>query len=73
MFSGLVYAEVSSGAFKQKGGMEEIIQIWLNLPSRLKMVKPAYIGLQEKDIPAIKLDEGLVTVSLISGKWGEGE
>lgn len=71
--SGLVHAEVSSGEFKKKGGMEEVIQIWLNLPSRLKMVKPNYIGLQEKDIPSIELDQGRVTVNLISGKWSDVE
>ncbi|MCO6477566.1 MAG: pirin family protein [Phaeodactylibacter sp.] len=71
--SGLVHAEVSSDEFKKKGGMEEVIQIWLNLPSRLKMVKPNYIGLQEKDIPSIELDQGRVTVNLISGKWSDVE
>lgn len=69
--SGLVHAEVSSEAFKKNGGMEEVIQIWLNLPSRLKMTKPNYIGLQQESIPAIKLDEGRVTVNLISGTWGD--
>ena len=68
--SGLVHAEVSSEAFKQKGGMEEVIQIWLNLPARLKMVKPNYIGLQGNAIPAIEMDEGRVTINLISGEWG---
>lgn len=71
--SGLVHAEVSSDAFKKNGGMEEVIQIWLNLPSRLKMTRPAYVGLQKEDIPVISLDEGRVTVNLISGQWGAAE
>ena len=71
--SGLVHAEVSSDAFKKTGGMEEVIQIWLNLPSHLKMTAPNYIGLQKDGIPAIQLDEGRATVNLISGKWGETE
>ncbi|MCB9050905.1 MAG: pirin family protein [Lewinellaceae bacterium] len=71
--SGLIHAEVSSEAFKKNGGMEEVIQIWLNLPSRFKMVKPSYIGLQKDGIPAVELDGGRVTVNLISGKWGNTE
>ena len=71
--SGLIHAEVSSETFKKNGGMEEVIQIWLNLPSHLKMTAPNYIGLQKDGIPAIQLDEGRVEVNLISGKWGETE
>jgi len=66
---GLVHAEVSPAAFKQKGGPLEILQLWVNLPSRLKMVDPHYIGLQKADIPAIVEDDGRVTVNLISGSW----
>lgn len=67
--SGLIHAEVSSEEFKREGGMEEVIQIWLNLPSHLKMTAPSYIGLQKDKVPAISLDEDRVTVHLISGEW----
>jgi quercetin 2,3-dioxygenase len=71
--SGLVHAEVSSEEFKRKGGMEEVIQIWLNLPSYLKLVEPNYTGLQKEDVPALSLDDGRVTVHLISGEWGAAQ
>lgn len=67
---GLIHAEVSSDEFKQKGGEEEVIQLWLNLPARYKMVEPKYVGLQKGDIPQLSLDEGKVVVNLISGQWG---
>jgi redox-sensitive bicupin YhaK (pirin superfamily) len=66
---GLIHAEVSSDEFKEKGGDMEILQLWLNLPSKLKMTEPRYIGLQKEEIPAISLDNGKVTLNLISGKW----
>jgi redox-sensitive bicupin YhaK (pirin superfamily) len=66
---GLIHAEVSSKEFKEKGGGMEILQLWLNLPSRLKMTDPHYIGLQKEDIPSLSLDEGKVIVNLISGNW----
>ena len=53
--SGLIHAEISSDEFKQEGGMEEVIQIWMNLPAKYKMIDPNYIGLQKEVIPAIPI------------------
>jgi len=64
--SGLIHAELSPAAFKRDGGPMEILQLWLNLPARLKMTPPRYTGVQAPDIPAIELAPG-VTVDLISG------
>jgi len=64
---GLVHAEVSPSSFKRDGGRLEILQLWVNLPARLKMTAPAYQGLQAEEIPKLTLDEGRVTVELIAG------
>lgn len=66
---GLVHEEVSSERFKQEGGNLEVLQLWVNLPSRLKMTAPRYIGVQKNEIPALSSDDGRVTVNLISGEW----
>ncbi|GAB3490515.1 pirin family protein [Spirosoma knui] len=66
---GLIHAEVSSDAFKETGGPLEILQLWLNLPARLKMTEPFYKGLQRDDIPSLTLDNGNVTVNLVAGDW----
>jgi quercetin 2,3-dioxygenase len=66
---GLIHAETSSDYFKQYGGEMEILQLWLNLPARLKMTEPKYIGLQKENIPAVTLGEGDVTVNVVSGDW----
>jgi quercetin 2,3-dioxygenase len=65
--SGLVHAEVSPDSFKQRGGLLEILQLWVNLPARLKMTRPRYVGLQRDAIPAIVEDSGRAVVNLISG------
>jgi redox-sensitive bicupin YhaK (pirin superfamily) len=70
---GLVHAELSSEEFKAGGGEVEILQLWLNLPARLKMTEPRYIGLQKNDIPELEFDNGRVTVNLISGNWDGAE
>ena len=66
--SGLIHAEVSSPAFKETGGDLEILQLWVNLPARLKMTEPAYFGLQKDEIPAIQVNENIV-LNLVSGTW----
>jgi redox-sensitive bicupin YhaK (pirin superfamily) len=67
--SGLIHEEVSPASFKRDGGPLEILQLWVNLPARLKSTPPRYIGLQRDAIPAISADEGRTTVNLIAGKW----
>jgi redox-sensitive bicupin YhaK (pirin superfamily) len=66
---GLIHSEVSSPEFKKAGGNLEILQLWVNLPAKDKMVAPRYIGLQEQDIPAVSADEGRVTLHAVSGQW----
>jgi len=67
--SGLVHAEVSPPEFLRDGGPLEILQLWVNLPPQLKMTKPAYVGLQQEDIPAISVDDGRVDVNLVAGQF----
>ncbi|WP_426033054.1 pirin family protein [Caulobacter sp. DWP3-1-3b2] len=60
--SGLVHAELSPASFKAKGGPLEILQLWVNLPSRLKMTAPNYLGLQGADIPKVEIDGAIIEV-----------
>lgn len=66
--SGIVHAEISPEEFLRDGGPLEILQLWINLPSRLKMSEPRYVGLQQESIPAIKLPGG-GELNLIAGEW----
>jgi quercetin 2,3-dioxygenase len=66
---GLVHAEISSEEFMKKGGKIEIIQLWFNLPSYLKMIEPRYTGKQENEIPHIFSEDKLVKINPVSGKW----
>ncbi|WP_281444096.1 pirin family protein [Halomonas sp. M1] len=66
--SGIVHAEISPPEFLRDGGLLEILQLWVNLPSRLKMSEPRYVGLQQASIPAIALPGG-GELNLIAGEW----
>jgi redox-sensitive bicupin YhaK (pirin superfamily) len=65
---GIVHAEVSPREFLRSGGPLEILQLWVNLPGRLKMTAPGYTGLQREDIPALVAAPG-VTLNLVAGEW----
>lgn len=67
--SGIVHEEVSSAQFLKDGGEEEVLQLWMNLPAKLKMTAPAYSGLQHEQIPQIELSGKQATLELISGEW----
>ncbi|MEG3079122.1 pirin family protein [Halomonas sp. 5021] len=66
--SGIVHAEISPEEFLRDGGPLEILQLWVNLPARLKMSKPHYVGLQHDDIPSLALPGG-GELNLIAGEW----
>jgi hypothetical protein len=66
---GLEHAELSPDDFLRNGGPLEILQLWVNLPARLKMTDPGYTGLQKDDIPSFGTDEGRAKINLISGEW----
>ncbi len=63
---GLIHAELSPADFKRDGGTLELLQLWVNLPSRLKMSPPRYQGLQAEDIPTLALPGA--HIQLIAGE-----
>jgi len=66
--SGIVHAEVSPADFRRHGGPMEILQLWVNLPARLKMTSPRYVGLQAEAIPVIEADHA--RIHLVAGEHG---
>lgn len=64
---GIIHSEVSSDEYKQLGGEIELIQLWINLPSQLKMSEPKYVGLQADQVPSSEIEPG-VNVYVVSGE-----
>ncbi|MCJ1279913.1 hypothetical protein MMC21_007737 [Puttea exsequens] len=44
------------------------IQLWVDLPQKLKSVEPRYRDLRAKEIPTITVDDGKATIKIISGQ-----
>ena len=65
---GIVHSERPSAELSKQGGIQEIIQLWINTPQDKKMNQPAYQAFQKDDMPL--LDGGL---SLVAGTQGSHE
>ncbi len=65
--SGVVHEEMHEQEFAQKGGIFEMVQLWVNLPKAYKMSKPRYQAITKADIPVVELASG-VHVRVIAGE-----
>ncbi|MDC1022155.1 pirin family protein [Schleiferiaceae bacterium] len=50
---GIIHSERPPAKLCTKGGVQEIIQIWVNLPSSKKTMEPVYIPFQKEELPAV--------------------
>ena len=69
--SGILHEEFHSEAFAQRGGLLEMVQLWVNLPAKDKMSEPAYQNILNRDIPTVSLPDGAGQVRVIAGKFDE--
>jgi len=68
--SGVVHDEFHSREFSQKGGDFEMIQLWVNLPSKFKMTQPRYQSFEKGDFPIIDYANHEMSVKVIAGTFG---
>ncbi|MDD5579760.1 MAG: pirin family protein [Methylobacter sp.] len=67
--SGLVHEEFHGRDFARRGGMFEMVQLWVNLPAKDKMTPPRYQGILNSRIPLVNLPDGQGTVRVIAGEF----
>ena len=70
---GIVHSERPRKDIAEKGGEFEIIQFWINTPSKRKMDPPSYHPLTAEDTPTIKADDGKVSIGVVSGSLNEAK
>jgi quercetin 2,3-dioxygenase len=68
---GILHEEFHSPAFTRRGGALEMVQLWVNLPSKHKMSPPRYQTIGDGDIPQVALPESAGTVRIIAGAHGD--
>src|SRR5882672_3316510 len=66
--SGVLHREFHSPQFARRGGRFEVLQLWVNLPAKLKMTAPQYQGLVAADFPTLDLPGDAGTLRVIAGE-----
>ncbi|MBU3596908.1 pirin family protein [Polynucleobacter bastaniensis] len=66
--SGILHEEFHSEDFAKNGGTLNMVQLWVNLPAKLKMTKPGYQAILDKQIPTIDLKDGSGQARIIAGE-----
>ena len=64
---GIIHSERPSAELAAKGGLQEIIQFWVNSPSKHKMDTPYYLPIAEADTP--KLEDELYSIQIVAGEY----
>lgn len=65
--SGVVHEEFHSPEFARKGGLFEMVQLWVNLPAKDKMTAPRYQAISSEDIPVIQFENDAGHLRIIAG------
>jgi quercetin 2,3-dioxygenase len=65
--AGILHDEVPTESFKRNGGRSHGVQLWVNLPARLKFTPPRYQAITRNDLTLLASPDGGALVRLIAG------
>jgi glucose/arabinose dehydrogenase len=66
---GILHEEFHSPAFTRSGGAFRMLQLWVNLPAKLKMSQPSYQAVLDGQIKSVELPDGAGRVRVIAGAF----
>ena len=69
--SGILHIETPPEDLVIRGGLFHGIQLWVNLPSKSKMIAPAYQNLEGEQVTLLSSEDGGALIRLIAGDLGE--
>lgn len=68
---GIVHSERPPEDIFNRGGEQEMLQLWVNSPAGHKMDQPSYFPLHAEDTPVVQDADGLVNIQVIAGALGD--
>ncbi|MCI5071594.1 pirin family protein [bacterium] len=74
--SGVVHDEFHSKVFSKKGGIFEMVQLWVNLPKKHKLTPAKYQNIVSQNIPSVdlgKATQARVIAGELQGKQGPAQ
>ena len=67
--AGIIHEEFHSEAFSQRGGLFEMVQLWVNLPAKDKNTPARYQHLAKENIPVVTLPNEAGYIRVIAGEY----
>lgn len=67
--SGILHKEYHEKEFSKKGGLFQMVQLWVNLPAKDKMSKPKYQAISHESMGIYKLPGEQGVVEVIAGEF----
>ena len=68
---GILHIETPPEDLVIRGGLFHGIQLWVNLPSKSKMIAPAYQNLEGEQVKLLSSEDGGALIRLIAGNLGD--
>jgi hypothetical protein len=65
---GVIHSERPPENIHELGGVQEIIQLWVNIPSAHKKDQPQYIPLKADELTIAKYDDDKVNLNIVAGE-----
>jgi quercetin 2,3-dioxygenase len=66
---GVLHKEYHEKEFSRKGGVIQMVQLWVNLPAKFKMTPAKYQAIENKNMAKYLLEDGKSYVELIGGEF----
>jgi hypothetical protein len=67
--SGLLHKEYHEKGFSEKGGLFHMVQLWVNLPAKVKMSPPKYQAITNDEMGKFQLPDGAGVIEVIAGNY----
>ena len=71
--SGILHKEFHEEGYSKKGGDFQMVQLWVNLPSKDKMSEPKYQAIKNEEMTKLELKNNEGTLEIIAGSYGDSK
>jgi quercetin 2,3-dioxygenase len=66
---GILHKEYHEKEFSKKGGLFQMVQLWVNLPAKYKMTPPKYQPIENEIMGKVTLSDKISEVDVIAGEY----
>jgi redox-sensitive bicupin YhaK (pirin superfamily) len=68
--SGILHKEYHEKEFSKRGGLFQVVQLWVNLPAANKMTEPRYQSIEKESLTKVDLGYEDSYVEIVAGNYG---